>query len=92
MITPPHVPAMIAIDEKILGKNGPELFKELLRIYSVADIEDYYKDGQWREELIKADLQLISMHRLEAGAPEPPPGDITLPPLPAKPAPPVHWP
>mmetsp|Transcript_27266 Transcript_27266/g.56579 ORF Transcript_27266/g.56579 Transcript_27266/m.56579 type:complete len:318 (+) Transcript_27266:48-1001(+) len=60
------------VDEEILQKHGVELFRELLRVYSVADLEDYFKVGVWKEELIKADLQLVWAHRREAGAPDPP--------------------
>mmetsp|Transcript_854 Transcript_854/g.2378 ORF Transcript_854/g.2378 Transcript_854/m.2378 type:complete len:323 (+) Transcript_854:116-1084(+) len=60
------------VDEEILKKSGVELFRELLRVYSVADLEDYFKVGVWKEELIKADLQLVWAHRREAGAPDPP--------------------
>lgn len=75
-------------DERLL-KSGPDLFKELLRVYPVAEWEDYFKAGQWRDELMKTDLQLIDAHRLEAGAPDPPPLDeVKLPELPrATPAP-----
>lgn len=58
-------------DERLL-KKGPDLFKELLRVYPVAEPEDYFKAGQWRDEMMKVDLQLIEAHRLEAGAPDPP--------------------
>jgi len=57
--------------EEALKKTGLELFKELLRIYPVAAVEDYHKLGQWKEDLVKTDLQLIDAHRREAGAPEP---------------------
>jgi len=61
------------LDEEILDKKGSELFKELLRLYPVADIDDYYKLGVWKEDLIKIDLQLLDAHRKEAGAPDPVP-------------------
>merc|ERR1719343_1677188 len=75
-------------DERLL-KKGPELFKELLRIYPVAEPDDYFKAGQWRDDVMKTDLQLIEAHRLEAGAPDPPPlEEVKLPPLPtARPVP-----
>lgn len=57
----------------VLQKKGPELFKELIRLYPLAEIEDYYKGGQWNSELIKMDIQVFFAHREEAGAPEPPP-------------------
>mmetsp|Transcript_79584 Transcript_79584/g.225063 ORF Transcript_79584/g.225063 Transcript_79584/m.225063 type:complete len:304 (+) Transcript_79584:83-994(+) len=71
-------------DEEVLKKKGVELFKELLRVYPVADVEDYYKAGVWREELMKTDLQLIEAHRKEAGAPDPIPlEEVPEPTLPA---------
>jgi len=77
-------------DERLL-KKGPELFKELLRVYPVAEPEDYFKAGQWRDDVMKVDLQLIEAHRLEAGAPDPPPlEEVNVPELPtAQPARPV---
>lgn len=66
-----------------MAKNGPELFKELLRIYPVAEVEDYWKNGAWKDELMRTDLQLIESHRKEAGAPEPPAlEDVVMPPMP----------
>ncbi|CAK0884986.1 unnamed protein product, partial [Prorocentrum cordatum] len=74
-------------DERLL-KKGPDLFQELLRVYPVAEPEDYFKAGQWRDEVMKTDLQLIEAHRLEAGAPDPPALDeVKMPELPtAQPA------
>uniref|UniRef100_A0A7S1QIM3 Uncharacterized protein n=1 Tax=Alexandrium catenella TaxID=2925 RepID=A0A7S1QIM3_ALECA len=70
-------------DEEILKKKGPELFKELLRVYSTGELEDYFKAGIWKEELMKADLQLIWAHRREAGAPDPPDlEDVKMPEIP----------
>lgn len=63
------------ISDEVLNKKGIELFRELLRVYSVADVDDYYKAGVWRDEVMKADLQLIVAHRNEAGAPDPIPLD-----------------
>jgi len=66
-----------------LAKSGPELFRELKRIYAVAQVEDYFKNGVWRDDLMRTDLQLIAVHRREAGAPEPPEvSEVELPPLP----------
>jgi len=62
---------MAYIEEEIMAKIGPELFKELLRVYPVAEVEDYFKAGQWKNDQMKVDLQLIHMHRREAGAPDP---------------------
>lgn len=70
-------------DEDILKKSGADLYRELLRVYSVAELEDYFKAGIWKEDLIKADLQLIWAHRREAGAPDPPDiDDVPMPKVP----------
>ena len=67
----------------VLQKSDVDLFKELFRLYPLAEVEDYYKGGQWQRELLKLDIQAIFAHREEAGAPEAPPLDeATLPPLP----------
>mmetsp|Transcript_84049 Transcript_84049/g.211940 ORF Transcript_84049/g.211940 Transcript_84049/m.211940 type:complete len:277 (-) Transcript_84049:37-867(-) len=74
---------MVSVEEEILAKTGPELFKELLRIYPVAEIDDYFKAGQWKNDQMKADLQLIHVHRREAGAPDPMPlEDVKMPEMP----------
>lgn len=71
----------VTVDEVIMLKSGPELFRELLRMYPVAEFEDYYKGGQWKDEMMKTDLTLIYAHAREAGAPYPPPlKDVKLPP------------
>ncbi|CAJ1448811.1 unnamed protein product, partial [Effrenium voratum] len=70
-------------EEEVLNKSGPELFKELRRFYSVAQVEDYFKHGVWRDELMRTDLRLIAVHRREAGAPEPPDlSEVQVPDLP----------
>ncbi|CAJ1394386.1 unnamed protein product [Effrenium voratum] len=38
-------------EEEVLNKSGPELFKELRRFYSVAQVEDYFKHGAGSSEL-----------------------------------------
>lgn len=69
--------------EEALKKKGPELFRELLRIFPVAEVEDYWKNGAWKDDLMKTDLQLIEAHRKEAGAPDPLPlEEVVMPPLP----------
>jgi len=69
--------------EEALTKTGPELFKELYRVYPVAEPEDYFKNGQWRNELMKADIVLLVSHRRESGAPDVPDiDDVKLPKLP----------
>eukprot|EP00927_Polykrikos_kofoidii_P020977 TRINITY_DN20005_c0_g1_i1.p1 TRINITY_DN20005_c0_g1~~TRINITY_DN20005_c0_g1_i1.p1 ORF type:complete len:406 (+),score=78.02 TRINITY_DN20005_c0_g1_i1:221-1438(+) len=82
----------MSLPEEVLTKTGEELFKELLRIYPVADIEDYFdKLGNWKDETMRTDLQLVWVHRKEAGAPEPIPlEEVEMPPLPsAKPTTPL---
>jgi len=54
-------------------KTGLELFRELLRHYMHADIEDYFRNGVWRNDRLKADIVLIAAHRRAAGAPDPVP-------------------
>ena len=72
----------------VLQKPDVDLFKELFRLYPLAEVEDYFKGGQWQRELLKMDIQAIFAHREEAGAPEAPPlEEIALPPLPNQPTP-----
>merc|ERR1712080_467519 len=53
---------------------GAELYRELLRLYSAADIRTYENaDGTWDDQLILTDIEIIAAHRDEAGAPPPPP-------------------
>jgi len=69
--------------EEAFTKSGAELFKELYRVYPVADAEDYYKNGQWKNEVMKTDLMLMESHRRESGAPDVPDlEDIKVPNLP----------
>lgn len=63
----------MAEEEDRLSKKGAELFRELKRIYPVAEVDDYFKMGAWKDDLMKTDLQLIDAHKREAGAPDPPP-------------------
>lgn len=73
----------VHVDEEILEKTGGELFRELIRVYPVADIEDYIKNGYWKDDQMRTDLVLIYAHAREAGAPYPPPlKDVKMPPLP----------
>lgn len=72
--------------EKRLSKTGADLFKELLRVYDVAEFEDYIKNGQWQDEQMRVDLQLVEAHRREAGASEPIPlSEVKMPVLPFMP-------
>eukprot|EP00449_Zooxanthella_nutricula_P031629 CAMPEP_0198491076 /NCGR_PEP_ID=MMETSP1462-20131121/2554_1 /TAXON_ID=1333877 /ORGANISM="Brandtodinium nutriculum, Strain RCC3387" /LENGTH=75 /DNA_ID=CAMNT_0044219663 /DNA_START=120 /DNA_END=343 /DNA_ORIENTATION=+ len=71
------------IAEEIKGKTGPELFRELLRQLPLVNAEDYCKNGVWQNELMKLDIQILAAHRLEAGAPDPPPlSEVRMPELP----------
>lgn len=63
------------VSAEIADKSGPELFKEILRLYSAAEVEDYHKNGVWKDAMMKTDWELLRLHRKEAGAPEPPPVD-----------------
>lgn len=73
----------VQVDEEILAKTGPELFRELIRVYPVAEYEDYFKNGAWKDDLMRTDLVLIYAHAREAGAPYPPAlKDVKLPDLP----------
>mmetsp|Transcript_120811 Transcript_120811/g.235257 ORF Transcript_120811/g.235257 Transcript_120811/m.235257 type:complete len:363 (+) Transcript_120811:51-1139(+) len=73
--------------EDVLAKAGVDLFKELWRIYPVAEVADYYKAGAWRDDVMRVDLQLITAHRKEAGAQEAIPLDeVPEPEIPATPA------
>jgi len=72
---------MAFIEEGVLSKTGPELFKELLRVYPIAEYEDYTKGNMWKDDLMRMDLKLIYAHAREAGAPYPPALDqVKLPP------------
>jgi len=67
----------------ILQKNGAELFKELYRLYPLAEVDDYFKSGQWHDDLLRMDCQIIYAHREESGSPDPPPfEEIEFPKLP----------
>ena len=69
--------------DTVLQKRDAELFKELYRLYPLAEVEDYFKGGQWQCELMKMDIQAFFAHREEAGAGDLPPLDeVTLPQLP----------
>lgn len=61
-------------------KRGVDLYKELVRIYATAEVEDYFKDGRWQDDLMRQDLFTVRMHKREAGAPDPPAlEDVKLP-------------
>jgi len=74
---------VVHVDDEILAKSGEELFKELLRVYSVAEVDDYFKAGQWKDDLMRTDIHLIYQHAREAGADEPIPlEEVKVPDLP----------
>lgn len=54
------------------GRDGSELFRELLRLLPSVHVDDYYKNGAWDRESLLLDFELIERHRMEAGAPSPP--------------------
>jgi len=63
-----------------MDEEGTTLFRELLRLLPTARVDTYYQSGQWRKDDILVDTELVILHRLEAGAPEPPPlEEIPLP-------------
>lgn len=69
--------------ELVKGKAGVDLYRELLRVYPVAELEDYYKAGIWKNDVMLTDYLLIGAHRREGGAPEPLPlEEIPIPRLP----------
>lgn len=54
------------------GKSGKELFLELYRLLPSSQAEDYYQFGQWKDDDIRLDFDLLQAHRREAGAEDPP--------------------
>jgi len=77
----------VSVDPEITQKNGPELFRELLRLLPTLEPDDYCKHGMWQNELMRLDVQILAAHRTEAGAPDPPPLESVK--LPETPAPPL---
>lgn len=76
------------IGEDIKRKEGPELFRELLRQLPLVHPEDYLKNGVWLNDLMRIDIRILVAHRMEAGAPDPPPlEEIKVPELPHVPKP-----
>jgi len=73
----------MSAEDEALAKSGKELFKELLRYYPVAEYEDYFKNGVWKDDQMRIDLQLYLAHRNEGGAPEPAPlEEVKMPEIP----------
>lgn len=65
------------------SKDGMLLYRELLRRFPLAQVEDYYKHGRWLTKHLETDLELVLAHRREAAAPEPVPLEkIPVPQLP----------
>mmetsp|Transcript_53636 Transcript_53636/g.141364 ORF Transcript_53636/g.141364 Transcript_53636/m.141364 type:complete len:287 (-) Transcript_53636:35-895(-) len=58
------------IRDRIKTKNGIELFRELMRQLPIVNMDDYYKNGVWLDELMKLDIAIVAMHRAVAGAPD----------------------
>jgi len=54
-------------------EQGIDLFRQLKRVFPRADHQEYYENGAWDMECLEIDLELVTLHREEAGAPEPPP-------------------
>merc|ERR1719491_1301685 len=64
-------------------KKGKELFLELLRLLSSSQVEDYYALGRWNDADLELDFDLLSAHRMEAGAEDPPElEELEVPPMP----------
>lgn len=60
---------MSEIDEikaSIKGKVGLELFRELLRLLPSLLLEDYYKNGNWQNDNMRLDIEILASHRIEA--------------------------
>eukprot|EP00929_Paragymnodinium_shiwhaense_P122674 TRINITY_DN95632_c0_g1_i1.p1 TRINITY_DN95632_c0_g1~~TRINITY_DN95632_c0_g1_i1.p1 ORF type:complete len:362 (-),score=86.25 TRINITY_DN95632_c0_g1_i1:139-1122(-) len=75
-------------DPEVLAKKGAELFKEILRLYPEAEVEDYYRGGSWKDDILLCDYRLFVAHRSEAGADDPPPlEEVKMPYLPDQPQP-----
>lgn len=73
----------MSAEDEALAKSGKELFKELLRYYPVGEYEDYLKNGVWKDDQMRIDLQLYLAHRNEGGAPEPIPlEEVKMPEIP----------
>eukprot|EP00928_Gymnodinium_smaydae_P079589 TRINITY_DN63484_c0_g1_i1.p1 TRINITY_DN63484_c0_g1~~TRINITY_DN63484_c0_g1_i1.p1 ORF type:complete len:354 (+),score=71.43 TRINITY_DN63484_c0_g1_i1:104-1063(+) len=67
-------------EDEVMTKTGKELFRELLRLYPVAEVEDYFANGIWKDDKMRLDVQLYAAHRSEAGANEPLPlEEVKLP-------------
>lgn len=50
-----------------VDKDGPLRFRELLRFFGGACIDEYYKNGVWDMETLALDTQLIEAHLEQAG-------------------------
>lgn len=69
--------------DTVLQKSGPELFKELYRLYPLSEVEDYFGNGIWQDAIMREHYKLIFQHREEAGSPDLPPlNEIKFPDIP----------
>lgn len=50
--------------------DGMLLFRELLRYFGGAYVEEYYRNGSWDTELLELDLELLRVHHRQAGKPK----------------------
>jgi hypothetical protein len=55
--------------DQVLAKSGAELYRELVRLHSLAEVDDYYENGKWNDTVMRIDIPLLRAHRQEAGAP-----------------------
>lgn len=67
--------AATALDSDLAAEEPSEIFRELLRHWPQAQVEDYFQNGAWLKDIMLLDVALIKAHRQEARAPEPPPRD-----------------
>lgn len=73
----------LSYDDLVEKKKGKDLFMQLLRVLPTAEPLDYYKNGLWKDEILRLDCRILYGHRQEAGAPEPPPlEEVVMPPMP----------
>lgn len=70
-----------------ISKNEPkDIFRRLVQLMPNAYLEDYYKMGSWKTDVMVCDIELLEAHRREAGAPDPVPiEEVPEPDVPAGP-------
>lgn len=72
-----------SLRDNLKSKGGPELFRELLRVLPTGCWEDYCKNGVWQNDVLRLDIEILTAHKEEAGAPDPPPlSEVKLPDIP----------